>query len=188
MAAGALLRDDEDRVLLVEPCYKDRWEIPGGAVEADESPYAAVLRELTEELGLAISPGRILVVDWVPPSPDRTESVCVVFDGGILGPAAQTAIRLNEQELLSWAWSTPEQALERLPGLQVRRVQAALQAVRDHVTRYLENGYGMPDENGTLHPEDLSERRRPPFRRKRERPRAEGEDMTISHEADDSAP
>lgn len=148
MAAGALLRDDDDRVLLVEPAYKDLWEIPGGAVEADESPYAAVLRELTEELGLAISPGRLLVVDWVPPRPDRTESVCVVFDGGILGPAGQATIRLNEQELLSWAWSTPEQALERLPELQGRRIQAALQAVRDHATTYLENGYCVPDALG----------------------------------------
>jgi 8-oxo-dGTP pyrophosphatase MutT (NUDIX family) len=131
MAAGALLRDEEDRVLLVEPAYKDYWEIPGGAVEADESPYAAVVREISEELGLALTPGRLLVVDWVPPEPDRTESVCFVFDGGVLGAAAQVTIQMNEQELRSWAWSTPAQARDRLPGLQARRVQAALPTVRD---------------------------------------------------------
>jgi len=41
---------------------------------------------------------------------------------------------MNEQELRSWAWSTPVQARDRLPGLQARRVQAALQAVHDYVT------------------------------------------------------
>jgi hypothetical protein len=32
MGAGLLLTDPSGRVLLVEPAYKDYWEIPGGAV------------------------------------------------------------------------------------------------------------------------------------------------------------
>src|SRR3954454_11941199 len=71
MGAGVLLSDDRGRVLLVEPTYKDYWEIPGGAVEADESPYDAVVRELKEELALPVQPGRSLVTDWVPPRPGR---------------------------------------------------------------------------------------------------------------------
>ena len=46
MAAGVLLRDCAGRVLVVEPSYKPNWELPGGAVEADESPWAAATREL----------------------------------------------------------------------------------------------------------------------------------------------
>ena len=30
MGAGALIRDPDGRVLMVEPTYKDRWELPGG--------------------------------------------------------------------------------------------------------------------------------------------------------------
>jgi hypothetical protein len=52
MAATAFLRDGEGRVLLVNPVYKQTWDLPGGAVEAEESPHAACRREVAEELGL----------------------------------------------------------------------------------------------------------------------------------------
>jgi 8-oxo-dGTP diphosphatase len=75
MGSAVLFTDSADRVLLVEPAYKDYWELPGGAVEADESPYEAAVRELKEERGLPVAPGRLLVADWVPPRPNRTEGV-----------------------------------------------------------------------------------------------------------------
>ena len=45
VGAGVLFFDAEGRVLLVEPTHKDDWEIPGGWVEADESPYESAIRE-----------------------------------------------------------------------------------------------------------------------------------------------
>ena len=36
MGSAALVRDVDGRVLLVEPAYKESWELPGGSVEADE--------------------------------------------------------------------------------------------------------------------------------------------------------
>jgi 8-oxo-dGTP pyrophosphatase MutT (NUDIX family) len=145
MGAGVLIRHaDDDRVLLVEPTYKDRWEVPGGVVEADESPYAAAARELTEELGLVIAPGRLLVVDWVAPRDGRTEGIMFVYDGGTLDPATAAGIVLPDGELRGWAWSTPEQADTRLLPVLARRVAAARQAVRDGGTRYLEDGYPIP--------------------------------------------
>ena len=106
MGAGVLLSDPNGRVLLVEPSYKDYWEIPGGAVEADESPYAAVIREVEEELCLPVRPGRLLVTDWVPPRPGRTEGLMLLFDGGILTPEQTARIRLPAEELRGWAWCT----------------------------------------------------------------------------------
>jgi 8-oxo-dGTP pyrophosphatase MutT (NUDIX family) len=140
MGAAVLLSDDRGRVLLVEPTYKDYWEIPGGAVEAGESPYAAVVRELHEELGLGVQPGRLLVVDWVPPRPDRTEGLMLVFDGGILAPAQTARIRLPPEELRSWTWCTEQQAGERLSELLARRIVAAVRARADGTVAYLENG------------------------------------------------
>jgi ADP-ribose pyrophosphatase YjhB (NUDIX family) len=87
MAATAFFRDDQGRVLLVNPVYKETWDLPGGAVEAEESPHAACRREVAEELGLDRPPGRVLAVDWVPSRPERPEGLIVVYDGGVLSDA-----------------------------------------------------------------------------------------------------
>ena len=143
MGAGVLLTDDRDRVLLVEPAYKPDWEIPGGAVEADESPLSAAVREASEELGLDLKPGRLLVTDWVPPRPGRTDGLMMVFDGGPLTPSQTSQILLPPGELRSWSWCTPAEAAERLSDLLARRVAAALRARDEGIALYLENGYQL---------------------------------------------
>jgi 8-oxo-dGTP diphosphatase len=140
MGSAVLLRDVGNRILIVEPTYKDHWELPGGAVEADESPYDAGVRELKEELGLSVAPGRLLVVDWVPPRAGRTDGVMFVFDGGVLDAARTIEIQLPAEELRSWAWSSLAQAGQRLSPLLARRAAAALHAASAGVTAYLENG------------------------------------------------
>jgi 8-oxo-dGTP diphosphatase len=141
MGAGLLMTDPSGRVLLVEPTYKDYFEIPGGSVEADESPRAATIREIDEELGLAGAPGRLLVVDWVPPREGRTEGLMLLFDGGVLTPEQTRTIQLPPEELRSWAWCDLQQAQHRLSALLARRVAAAMEARVDGGTAYLENGY-----------------------------------------------
>ncbi|MCO8275166.1 NUDIX hydrolase [Actinoplanes sp. TRM 88003] len=141
MGAGALLSDDRGRVLLVEPTYKDYWEIPGGVVEADESPYAAVMREMKEELGLDLRPGRLLSVDWVPPQPSRTEGVMLLFDGGALTADQAGQIQLPPDELRSWAWCDEQEAAERLPELLARRILATVRARDEGTVVYLEDGH-----------------------------------------------
>jgi 8-oxo-dGTP pyrophosphatase MutT (NUDIX family) len=141
VGAAVLFTDPAGRVLLVEPTYKEYWEVPGGAVEAGESPYDAAVRELKEELCLSVSPGRLLVVDWVPPCAGRTEGVMFVYDGGWLSRAQATEIVVPPDELAGWAWCTLAEARERLSDLLARRVEAALRARSDHDTAYLESGH-----------------------------------------------
>jgi len=99
MASGALIRDAGGRVLLVEPAYKATWEIPGGMVEAGESPAAACGRELLEELGLPLPVGRLLVLDWAISVPGRGDGVRFIYDGGYLPDGA--TLTLPEEEIVS---------------------------------------------------------------------------------------
>jgi ADP-ribose pyrophosphatase YjhB (NUDIX family) len=67
-----LFTDGVGRVLICEPTYKEVWEAPGGAVEEGESPREAAAREVKEELGLVVEPGRLLGLDYVPALDGRT--------------------------------------------------------------------------------------------------------------------
>lgn len=138
-AAGALMLDEAGRVLLVEPNYKDYWEIPGGLIEVGESPSQACAREITEELGLTREPGRLLVVDWAP-HPEWGDRVLLVFDGGTLTAADISTIRLQPEELDSYEFLPPPDALDRLIPRLRRRVDAALKARAEGRTLYLEHG------------------------------------------------
>jgi 8-oxo-dGTP diphosphatase len=112
-AAGALFLDESGRVLLVEPNYKDYWEIPGGLIEVGETPSQ----------GCA-----------------QGDRVLFVFDGGVLTAPEIATIHLQAEELDSYEFLTPEQALDRLIPRLRRRVAAALQARAESRTLYLEHG------------------------------------------------
>ncbi|MFF8593630.1 NUDIX domain-containing protein [Streptomyces sp. NPDC015220] len=142
-AAAALFRDERGRVLLVEPNYREGWALPGGTIESDtgESPRQGARRETLEEIGLDRGLGRLLAVDWVPGA-DRPPLVAYLFDGGVLADEDLKAIRLQEEELLSWRLVRPEELTAHLPGATGRRVLAALDVLADGTaTAELENGH-----------------------------------------------
>ncbi|MHC0429490.1 NUDIX domain-containing protein [Streptomyces sp. O3] len=145
MAAGALFFDDADRVLLVEPSYKDYCDIPGGYVEMGESPRQACEREVHEELGIKPPIGRLLVVDWAP-NPGEGDKVLYLFDGGHLSTAHRRQIMLQAEELRGYAFHAaaelPDLTIPRL----VRRITAAIHARAHGATAYLEHGTALRAE------------------------------------------
>jgi 8-oxo-dGTP diphosphatase len=48
-----------DRVLVVRQSYRKTLCFPGGGVNRGETPAAAAIRELSEEIGLAVAPGAL---------------------------------------------------------------------------------------------------------------------------------
>ena len=56
---AAVIRDNEDRVLLTRRAIESHmgglWEFPGGKINDGEAPSEALVRELEEELGIAVA-------------------------------------------------------------------------------------------------------------------------------------
>jgi 8-oxo-dGTP diphosphatase len=69
---GAIVTDGAGRLLLVKRGHEPeagRWSLPGGRVKPGESDWHALVREVREETGLWVEPGR-LVGAVERPAPD----------------------------------------------------------------------------------------------------------------------
>ncbi|WP_344260019.1 NUDIX hydrolase [Streptomyces sodiiphilus] len=129
LAAGVLLFDDRDRVLLVDPTYKPGWEFPGGVVEAGEPPARAAVREVAEELGLDLEQEpALLIVDWEPPRPPRVGGLRLLFDGGRLERERLAQVLLPGDELRGWRFAREDEAAGMLSPGRFARLQWALRA------------------------------------------------------------
>jgi ADP-ribose pyrophosphatase YjhB (NUDIX family) len=139
MAAGALFVDEAGRVLIVQPVYKESWDIPGGYVEPGESPRQACIREVREELGITPPIGRLLVVDWAP-SDGEGDKILFVFAGGRLDAATAQQITLDDAEVRAYRY----RGLHEIHGLMtdrlVRRITSAANVYDVGGVTYLEHG------------------------------------------------
>jgi ADP-ribose pyrophosphatase YjhB (NUDIX family) len=83
VGVGALIVDENKRLLLIRRAsdpFKQMWNLPGGHVEADESPERALSREVCEETGLQVDvikeSGRIYFFDDHPDG----KGIMIVYD------------------------------------------------------------------------------------------------------------
>jgi ADP-ribose pyrophosphatase YjhB (NUDIX family) len=141
--SGALILDDEEKILMVEPTYKHTWEIPGGIVEQGEDPRTACHRECLEELGLEIQPGRLLALEHQVEPPPRGDSLMFIYDGGTLEDSA--AIQLQAEEIRSFRFVAADE-LERVTTARLaRRVRQALIAHQQGGLIEMVNGEPIAD-------------------------------------------
>lgn len=145
MGAGALIRNEKGEILLMQPTYKKNWEIPGGIVEANESPYQACLREIKEELAIEVKVNRLLCIDYNPPMTDYLESLMFIFDGGILLEEKVYKIRVNSSEHHGFAFVP----LEDLGKYLLKRLHQRLLVCYENLENniggiYLENQQRLP--------------------------------------------
>ncbi|MER7398808.1 NUDIX domain-containing protein [Streptomyces sp. NPDC000151] len=141
LAAGVLLFDEEDRVLLVDPTYKPGWEFPGGVVEPGEPPARAGVREVAEELDIRLpTMPRLLVLDWEAPVPPGFGGLRLLFDGGRLPDEQIRDLLLPGSELRDWRFVTEDEAESMLPPVRWNRLRWALRARAQGRPLYLEAG------------------------------------------------
>lgn len=135
-AAGAVQLDGAGRVLLVRPGYKPVWDLPGGVVEAGESPLAACTREVREELGITPVIERLVGVVWFPPRPHRAPSNLFVF-AGRLPESVQAIIEPDPGEIAEFGFF-PVSALPEVEQHTERRVRSCVEGYLGGGTVYYE--------------------------------------------------
>ncbi|MFC7247727.1 NUDIX domain-containing protein [Catellatospora aurea] len=135
-AADVLVTDEHDRLLLVKPNYRDHWAFPGGMIEAGEPPHVAAARELTEEIGLKIELGGLLVVDWAPPMGHRPSAIMYfLFDGGSV--SSGITVDPDAEEIERAAFFPLAECVTLLPAHTANRATAAMAARASGRTAYL---------------------------------------------------
>ena len=134
-----IIFDDRDRILLVCQAESGLWSAPGGAVDPDETPADAVVREVWEETGLYTAPVHILGVYGGPsclvtyPNGDRTAYVMTVFECAVRGGALRavsdetTAAAFVGVDELS-RYRTSSWVTHVLPGLYNRACRGHFEA------------------------------------------------------------
>ncbi|WP_279628441.1 NUDIX hydrolase [Streptomyces swartbergensis] len=130
LIARVLLTDATNRVLIVHTIGSvPRWILPGGLVDAQESPRAAARREVQEELGLDVEVGPLLTQEWTPPrTPGRRARLTFYFTGPQLSHEDVARIALQETEVDAMAWAERDRARELLPTTVALHVGGPLHA------------------------------------------------------------
>jgi 8-oxo-dGTP pyrophosphatase MutT (NUDIX family) len=137
-SASAAIFDEHDRILLAHDVDTGRWVVPGGAIDPDESPADACVREAWEELGVLVEPLRVAGIFGGPAfrvtysNGDATSYVMTLFEcrivSGELRPDGEElselryvgADELGSVDLQPWASVA-------LPQLFAQRARTAYQ-------------------------------------------------------------
>ncbi|SER77723.1 ADP-ribose pyrophosphatase YjhB, NUDIX family [Lentzea xinjiangensis] len=138
VAADVLLRDQRGHIVLVNPTYKEHWDLPGGMAENNEAPRAAAVREVGEELGLSIEPGRVLVLDWIGAHGPWDDQLLFIFDGGVLSDGDAEQLAPRDPEISEVALVPLQKARQLLRADMAERVERAFQALARNTTDYAE--------------------------------------------------
>jgi ADP-ribose pyrophosphatase YjhB (NUDIX family) len=136
LAAGALITDLAGRVLLVKPNYRELWSVPGGICEFGEPPYVGCHREVAEEIGLEITVGRLLAIDWSQPYGTQARPIVHhIFDGGQIDDGRD--IVLQEAELDGYRFTHAGELAAYLPPGGLARVTGAMRAASSGQTVFV---------------------------------------------------
>lgn len=113
-AVGAIIRDEDGRILLQQRTDNGRWHPPAGALEPHEHPADAVVREVWEETGLLVEPVRVTGVyggsDFYVtyPNGDQIVVYSVMFECRVVGGEASP----DGIEVAALGYFAPEELTE----------------------------------------------------------------------------
>jgi 8-oxo-dGTP pyrophosphatase MutT (NUDIX family) len=92
-AASVSVFDETGRLLLGKDAETDYWTLPGGAIDPDELPASAAVRECWEETGLHVELTKLIGIFGgqkfrvTYPNGDQTYYTTIAFEAHIIGGA-----------------------------------------------------------------------------------------------------
>lgn len=138
VSAKVVLRDPAGRVLLVNPTYKEYWDLPGGMAEPNEPPRAAAEREIVEELGFQAKIGHLLEIDWIGPHGPWDDQLIFTFDGGTLADVAIKELKITDSEISEFGFFLTSNASRLLRNDVAQRLMRAVESLETGRVCYLE--------------------------------------------------
>jgi len=125
--ASAFVLDDGGHVLLARRAYEPDaglWDVPGGFLEEGEDPLEGLRRELLEETGLTIEPGKFVgaFTDTYGDGPRATAVLNLVWEASIVAGEPAPADDVSQ---LRWF---PQSALPSDEELAFRWLAPSLRA------------------------------------------------------------
>lgn len=139
IAAGVFLFNNKREVLMVKPNYKPGWVLPGGVIEAFESPITAAMRETSEELGLNISSPEFIAVIHTPRKQENDDVIHFYFNGGVLTKTQISQIQLQKDELDAYKFVPTSEIPEISKASFVKHLPKILMAIEKKQPPLLEN-------------------------------------------------
>jgi ADP-ribose pyrophosphatase YjhB (NUDIX family) len=107
VGAVAVLRRRDERIALVRQRHSEGWALPGGLLRRGEATAAGLVREIAEELGIALEPSDLPIPYAAVNARVRRVDVVYFIDA----PAGTRLRREDEVEVTGTGWF----ALDALP-------------------------------------------------------------------------
>ncbi|UWR06963.1 RNA pyrophosphohydrolase [Ruegeria sp. B32] len=145
---GLMLMNDQGQIFVGQrnDRFEDAWQMPQGGVDEGETPRAAALRELQEEIG--VTPDLVEIVaetdDWLPYDLPH-DIVPKIWKGRFrgqeqkwfllrfLGEDDQINIQTDHPEFTRWKWQDPNHLIAEIVPFKREVYERAMEAFRGYL-------------------------------------------------------
>ncbi|WP_170364701.1 RNA pyrophosphohydrolase [Ruegeria arenilitoris] len=147
---GLMLMNDQGKIFVGQrnDRFEDAWQMPQGGVDEGESPRAAALRELQEEIG--VTPDLVEIVaetdGWLPYDLPH-DVVPHIWKGRFrgqeqkwfllrfLGTDDQIDIETDHPEFTCWKWQDPDRLIAEIVPFKREVYERVMEAFGAHIRR-----------------------------------------------------
>ncbi len=128
--AQKVIVTNEQKILLVQDPRESRdiWELPGGRMNVDEEPRAAVQREFKEEMGVSIVAHEVVHLEQFIQGSEGARAFVIVYRATLAEPQAEFILATDEVSRFAWFSAEEIADLELYPEYE-RAVNAYFQPV-----------------------------------------------------------